>query len=62
MGCNMPKPDSSRHLTFATNPHLGNFIGKWKIKFFMQIYILVIHKKLFLKMKQMIGKIISKIK
>ena len=35
----MPKPGSSRYLTFATNPLLSNIIRKYI--FFMQIDILV---------------------
>ena len=38
MRCNMPKPGSSRFLTFAKNTLLSNCIGKYI--FFMQIDIL----------------------
>ena len=47
---NMPRPGSSHHLTFATNPLLSNFIGK--STFFMEIdtLVLYIHKSnIFLK-------------
>ena len=53
MRCNMPKPGSSRFLTFAKNTLLSNCIGK-KF-FFTQIDILVLKylkEYYFLKMKQ----------
>ena len=37
--CNRSKPGPCRHLSFATNPVLNNFIGK--IKYFVQDHISV---------------------